>query len=530
MRAGRGQQRRLAGVRNGQIWHGQDVGGREGHLRGAAVVLGRGERGGRGSRGRDGHRVALEQAGRALGAAAGHCTGVRGTGSPLVGKRRGRRDRRGSGPRGRGDRGDGEHRAASGVVDRRGARLEQLLAVALQVELALLLDEAVGQAHQVVDHGGLAGVVGRGLELPGVAVHVLVPDGGRHETHGLEEQRVQGAEPVLVDVLVAQIEQRDVGDQDGGRGDGTGGVPVEDVGVEVGQLAEAEGPVTPLDVVGLGFVQQEVHERLRRRVREVPADAVEDPGLEGKERLLLRQPVAGTPEKRVHQLPLGLVLVVLGRDPQAAERHQPVPRAVDRIVRRVHVQHVHREREGRRVPAEPVADVEERVHATHTHSCEVRLAGAHRCGHRHLQLHQVAAYRGLVVLQGRLVGLVLKELQHCRIVGVVRVHAVAVGACAFGSGSVLEKSDAGPWDAIWRERKGSNSSAEDMGGSKRAEEAKKQEMRWRMIGRLGGWEASSKETGEMAMALSFLVYWMGVNTLHIKPETSNQSINQSAQG
>jgi len=55
-------------------------------------------------------------------------------------------------------------------------------------------------------------------------------------------------------------------------------------------------------------------------------------------------------------------------------------------------------------------------------------------------------------------------------------------------------------------------------------------MRWRMIGRLGGWEASSKETGEMAMALSFLVYWMGVNTLHIKPETSNQSINQSAQG
>jgi len=110
------------------------------------------------------------------------------------------------------------------------------------------------------------------------------------------------------------------------------------------------------------------------------------------------------------------------------------------------------------------------------------------------------------------------------------VHAVAVGACAFGSGSVLEKSDAGPWDAIWRERKGSNSSAEDMGGSKRAEEAKKQEMRWRMIGRLGGWEASSKETGEMAMALSFLVYWMGVNTLHIKPETSNQSINQSAQG
>lgn len=66
-----------------------------------------------------------------------------------------------------------------------------------------------------------------------VAVDVLVAHSGGHEAHGTQQQRVQGAKAVLVDVLVAQVEQSYIGKQNCRCGNGAGAVAVEDGGVEV---------------------------------------------------------------------------------------------------------------------------------------------------------------------------------------------------------------------------------------------------------------------------------------------------------
>ncbi len=95
--------------------------------------------------------------------------------------------------RGRRDRRDRQAKIAPGVLRRRGTCTEWLVTACAAAALALFRGEGVGQLDQIVDDGGLAGVVGAQGALHilrsvcalrvRVTVDVLVAHSGGHEAH-----------------------------------------------------------------------------------------------------------------------------------------------------------------------------------------------------------------------------------------------------------------------------------------------------------------------------------------------------------